>query len=563
MKRSTTLVYLNKCRNKKLIFSQKNLLNILLFLYCQLSPTYAGTINPDIIQDLSPITGYIVKVQAPNNYIIDLDDQDGITTGDLFSVITEKESLTHPVTEKVIGKINEVKAFLQITQIRKGYAFSKLVQMKQKTNIQPGDLVIRYDQIVARFIDYSGNGKHFYTNLLKQLPHFKWDVYTHPKNKKHLNKLASLPELYLINEAKGLEIRDGCHQLIHYYPHKEIYISAVLPFDQYDNIPDRMYAAIETIGKVDGLILAADFLVNQNQLFMASATKKQIEIFQIAANHMASVATKQIPIQYKPIYINWWRPTSISKPHLTITYWHDQDIESKVFTFDTKTIKTLAYGINFHIAAFDQNHDGNPETLLGQPIDRESFWDNRVYRLAYFNKAIRLVKRFKSPYSFTVCSSAIGDLTGDGYLETIWVSGGVLRVYKGSTFLYKTYIGNTPGQYISYDLDPMSKKTMFRNASIYPKPVIDDLNHDQLPELYTIHSERPLLSQLGFQSQALKTWIKCIQYQNQMFYSHRISRTFNTNIRAFTIYNGHFIALLGLEDQNALNRLTQIVRWAF
>jgi hypothetical protein len=536
---------------------------LLLFFYFQLSPTYAGTINPDIIQDLSPITGYIVKVQSPDIYIIDLDDQDGIITGDLFSVITEKESLTHPVTEKVIGKINAVKAILRITQIRKGYAFSQCLYMNQKSTIHPGDRVIRYDQIIARFIDDSGNGKHIYTSLIKHLPHFKWYTYKHPQNNKKRIHAGSLPELYLLNEDKGLEVRDDCHRLIHYYPHKEIYLSSVLPLDQYHNIPDGSYAAIETIGKVDDLILTADFLINQNQLFMASATKKQIEIFHIAENHLTSVAKKQIPMQCKPLYINWWRPTSISKPHLTITYWHDQDIESRVFTFDTKTIKTLAYGINYHIAAFDQNHDGNPETLLGQPMDRESFWDNRVYRLAYFDRAIRLIKRFRSPYSFTVCSSAIGDLTGDGYLETIWVSGGVLRIYKGRTFLYKTYIGNTPGQYISYDFDPMSKKTLFRNASIYPKPVIDDLNHDKLPELYTIHCERPWLSQLGFQSQALKTWIKCIQYQNQMFYSHRISRTFNTNIQAFTIYNGHFIALLGFEDQDALNCLTKIVQWAF
>jgi hypothetical protein len=78
-----------------------------------------------------------------------------------------------------------------------------------------------------------------------------------------------------------------------------------------------------------------------------------------------------------------------------------------------KQIKTLAYGIHYHIAAFDQNNDGNPETLLGQAMDREAFWDSRVYRLAYFDKALRLTKRFRSPYSFTVCSSTIGDLTDE------------------------------------------------------------------------------------------------------------------------------------------------------
>jgi len=539
----------------------KNLWFQVLFIFLSYQQSPAGTINPDIIKDLSPITGYIVKIQSPNTCIVDLDDQDGITTGDLLSVITEKETLTHPVTEKVIGKINDIKAFIRIKQIRKGYAFSQIIHTNQKTSIQPGDRVIRYDRIIARFFDYSGNGKHIYTALMKQLPHFKWHVYTNTKNNNNLKKQTLQPELHLVNEAKGLEVRDNHNQLIHYYPHKEIYLASVLPLDQYDNMPESINKAIETIGKVEASILAADFIINDNQLFMASATKNQIAVYHIAPNHMTSVATKQIPMNHQPLYINWWRPTSVSIPHLTITYWYDQNIESRVFTFDKQTIKTLAYGINYHIAAFDQNNDGNPETLLGQSMDRESFWDNRVFRLAYFDKALRLTKRFRSPYSFTVCSSTIGDLTGDGYLETIWVSGGVLRIYKGKSFLYKTYVGNTPNQQISYDIDPMDKKTLFRNASIYPKPVIADLNHDKLPELYSIHCERPLLSQLGFQSQALKTWIKCIKFQNQMFFSQRISRIFNTSIQAFTIYNGSMIVLLGFEDRDASNSFTKIVRW--
>jgi len=534
---------------------------ILIFLCYQSFLSYAGSINPDIVQDLSPISGYIVKIQSPNTYIIDLDDQDGITTGDLFSVITDKENLTHPVTDQVIGKLNEVKAFLRVTQVRKGYAFSKTIHTKQKTGIQPGDRVIRYDRINAQFVDYSGNGKHIYTSLIKQLPQFKWHVYTNSQNPKKLKKQTSLPELFLMNDTKGLEVRDDQNRLIHYYPQNEIYISSVLPIGQYDNMPESMYAAIKTIGKVDGLVLTADFIVNENQLLMATASKNQIEIYHVTPHHIKSVAKQQIPMLHLPIHINWWRPNTIAKPHLTITYWYDQDIESKVFIFDKKMLKTLAYGINFHIAAYDQNHDGNPETLLGQPMDRDSFWDNRVYRLAYFEKALRLVKRFRTPYSFTVYGSTIGDLTGDGYLETIWVTGGVLRIYKGKTFLYKTYVGNTPVQKISYDVDPLVKKTLFRSVSIYPKPLIDDLNHDKLPELYSIHCERPLLTQLGFQSQALKTWVKRIQYQDKMFYSQRVSRIFNTNIQAFTIYNGSFYVIMGFEDRDSEKCFTKIIRW--
>jgi hypothetical protein len=536
---------------------------ILILFFYQIPLAHTGTINSEIIKDFSSTTGYVVKRQTPNIFIIDLDDQDGITSGDIFSVITEKESLTHPVSEKVIGKLHDSKAFLQITQIRKGFAFSKIIHTRQNAMIQPGDRVIRYDQINARFIDYVDNGKHIYTGLVKQLPHLKWHVYEISRTNNKPEKLQSLPELYFINDKKGLEVRDDLYRLIHYYPHREIYLSSVLPIGHYDNASENIFAAIETIGKMDELILSADFLVNDNKLLMATATKTQITIYDVAPRKISSIVNKSISIQYQPIYLNWWRPNSTSKPHLTITFWHDQDIESKIFIFEKQQLQLLAYGIHYHITAYDQNHDGNPETLLGQPMDRDNFWDNRVFRLAYFDQALRLVRRFHCPYSFTVSGSTIGDLTGDGYLENIWVTRGVLRIYKGKTFLYKTYIGNTPTQQVSYDVDPTAKKSLFRNASIYPRPVIEDLNHDNLPELYTIHCERPLLNQLGFQSQSLRTWIKCIQYQNKMFYSRRISQIFNSNIQAFTIYNERFYAIMGFEDRDSENSISKIVRWDF
>jgi len=528
---------------------------VLICFWCDISQ--AGRINPGIIQDLSPISGYIVKIQSPETMIIDLDASDGITTGDLFSVIVEKESLTHPVTETVIGRLNDVKAIVRITQIRDGYAFSKLIKYTQKkASIKPGDRVIRYDQMRSQFTDHSGNGKHIYTNLLKQLPHLKWRAYAKKKN-------PEPTDLNLIYDHKGLEIKDTHNRLLHFYPHSEIYVPSVMPMDAYQSFEmSGLYENIRTIGKVKGLVYAADFLLMDNSLFMATATNDHIAIYQITSNKVQLVEKQEIPLEHQPISASWWRPTSISKPHLTITYWHNQDIESKVYVLKNQKLSGLAYGINYHLGGYDTNHDGNPETLLGQPIDREYFWDNQLFRLQYFDNALRLFNRFKSPNSFCTYGSVIGDLTNDGFLENIWVRNGVLRIYAGKSFLYKTYVGNSPGQQITYDIDPTSKRSLFRNISIYPRPVMADLiDNDGLKELYVIHSERPLLSHLGLTSQALKTWIKCIRYQNDMFFSQRVSQIFNTNIQALTVFHGDFIVLLRIEDRDTDQRFTKVIRW--
>ncbi|MBF0453003.1 MAG: hypothetical protein HQK75_20040 [Candidatus Magnetomorum sp.] len=546
---------------------------LFILLICPLSFSFARTINPLIIQDLSSITGYIVKAQSLDTYIIDLDAQDGIMTGDLFSVITEKESLTHPITENIIGKLDDVKAILRVTQIKKGYTFSTVVKMITAGVIHPGDTVKRYNQIQTKFIDQTGNGKQLYTLLLKQLPHFAWQPYLKiiPTDNS-IPKKNNITQLNLFFHQKGLEIKDSDNRLIHYYPHTELYIrqspmegsSNLIYSDPSFEMSDafQSYPSFQALGDIDEFVQTADFIVNEDQLFMAAADHKRISIFHIANHYITKVAETPVPMQHHPVYLNWWRPNTISKPHLTVTFWNNQDIESKIYVFHEKSLSTLAYGINYHLASYDTNYDGNPETLLGQSMDRETFWNNRTYRLLYFNRALRLSRRFRTPGSFTVYGSILGDMTGDGYLETIWVRNGILRIYQGKSFLYKTYVGDFPTQRVSYDIDPVAKKTLFRDVSIYPKPVFYDLNNDHHPELFVIHSERPFLSQIGFSSQAVRTWIKCIRYHNKMFYSQRVSRVFDSNIQAATIYNNDFIILLGITDRDADNQNhTSVIRW--
>jgi len=533
--------------------------------------SFAITINPTIINDLSSVSGYIVKKQSQNVFIIDLDATDGIMTGDLFSVITEKESLTHPITEHVIGKLDQVKAILRVTQVKKGYAYTSVVKVIEKNSvILPGDNVKRYNQMKTQFIDQTGNGKHIFTVLMKNLSHCSWKPYARvPESDKNLQNRVMLSDLNIFFHKKGIEIKDMKGNLIHFYPTQNLYLpksepltQSLIPYPSFEMAgTSRISPSLKTLGKIDGLIQSADFIIDNDQLVMAVADHKRIAIFHIG-NHMTKVCELESPIQYQPLYLNWWRPDTVSPPHLTVTFWNNQDIESKIFVFKNKSLKTLAYGINYHLSSYDKNLDGNPETLLGQSMDRETFWNRRTYQLVYFDRALRLSRRLRLPASFTVYGSIMGDMTGEGYLETVWIRNGILRIYQGKSFLYKTYVGDFPNQRITYDIDPVAKKTLFRDVSIYPKPVFYDMNKDQQPELFVIHSERPFLNRLGFSGQAVRTWIKCIRYHNKMFYSQRVSNVFDSNIQAIKLFKDKFIILMSIADHETdLQSYTKVVTW--
>ena len=85
----------------------------------------AAVIN-EVVGDFTPISGYVI-MEAEGEYLIDLDASKGIAAGDLFSVIKPGEKITHPVTGKVLGTLEEGKGILKVTRLQSGYSFARLL----------------------------------------------------------------------------------------------------------------------------------------------------------------------------------------------------------------------------------------------------------------------------------------------------------------------------------------------------------------------------------------------------------------------------------------------------
>jgi hypothetical protein len=184
-------------------------------LFSSLNTTAA--INDSLTRNLAPITGYVV-LPAGNEFIIDLDASQGISVGDVFSVITEGESISHPVTKKVIGKLDLVKGYLQVTIVKQGYSLCKVVG--PGTGIKRGDEIRRYHQVKAEFWDYTGSGEPIYQDLLKGLPQLQWNNYaSSQKNRPGIPVLpvSNIPSLYFILNKSGLEVRAPDFTVVHSY----------------------------------------------------------------------------------------------------------------------------------------------------------------------------------------------------------------------------------------------------------------------------------------------------------------------------------------------------------
>ncbi len=67
-----------------------------------------------------------VVMPVNDEYIVDLDDRNNLNIGDILTVVAPGKRILHPETGKVIGSIDNVLGFLQVTRIYSGYSLSRL-----------------------------------------------------------------------------------------------------------------------------------------------------------------------------------------------------------------------------------------------------------------------------------------------------------------------------------------------------------------------------------------------------------------------------------------------------
>jgi hypothetical protein len=193
---------------------------ILLFLFC--FPFTALAEIPDQLRnDFEPISGTIIMPMG-KEYLVDLDASVNLQTGDILTLIMVGEKVIHPVTKETLGTIDLAKGYLQVTQIKSGYSYAKLLT----AGIEPkkGDRVKRFEQTPTRF-ESSQPFDKLAEELKIALPHLKWlsDI---DKTKPELIFHAVDNNLKVINSA-GAELKT--------YPFHNGQLSAPLTGSTYMN----------------------------------------------------------------------------------------------------------------------------------------------------------------------------------------------------------------------------------------------------------------------------------------------------------------------------------------
>jgi hypothetical protein len=171
-----------------------------------------------ILKDFKPVRGHVVSA-VDGEFLIDLDAYQGISVGDLFSVIQPGKPIVDPASGKVLGTLDEVKGLLQVTRVRNGYSYAR--PLGAAKGITAGASIRRFSDMKAAFWDYSGHGEALFSELRQALPQLNWESYAaaqqaKPATPRRPAKAAGAEVIFVLT-PRALDARDGAYNLLHAY----------------------------------------------------------------------------------------------------------------------------------------------------------------------------------------------------------------------------------------------------------------------------------------------------------------------------------------------------------
>jgi len=197
-----------------MLFSLRRLfIAVVLLAATTMLPLTASALYDELVRDFKPVSG-IVIMPIKNEFLIDLDASRGITVGDVFAVVQPGEPIIHPETKQVIGSLDEVKGFLQVTRVKSGYSYAH--PLGNSSQIVARDAIRRYENLPAIFLDQTGKGEETYAKVKQAIPALEWQGYI--AGTELPSPATESTTLTFVLKPGVLEVRDPGFNVLRTYP---------------------------------------------------------------------------------------------------------------------------------------------------------------------------------------------------------------------------------------------------------------------------------------------------------------------------------------------------------
>ncbi len=521
-------------------------------LWLAISPRVAAAGGIETVrEDLRPVSGYVV-MQREGEYVVDLDARHGLRVGDLLSVVTKGPEVIHPVTKEVLGRLDEAKAVLQVTQMKSGFSLARPVSGKEK--IADGDIVRRFAHLTATVQGPAGSTAR-YEELRDALPELEWQGLFSAEGESSGGRKADLVFTLKKNELR-MSDREGHPLRTWAYPtapepvqqqpapvaarqpaRPETALATPAPVPQAvgkDRSPVHWttggadFGPFITLGDLPDRVLMSAFTRGADRLLLATVDGERVRVFSAAGGRLVAVTSIRGDTVVSPLAVAWWRPEKTGPLYLVVTAGEELSRDSgtrvetqlsgAVYEFAGDILRPVVTGLRYFLGTFDRDGDGQSETLLGQEFHPRDEY-GRTFVLRVENGKVRTGKpEFALPREFTVLGGAMGDLTGDGKPETAYVRNGILWIYSGTERIYESSKGMGGSiATMTYDKNPDVLNSMFSVLSLEVPPYRQDIDGDGVPELLVVASDTGFLKVPGIGPGIKKSWVAVVKFQGGSF----------------------------------------------
>lgn len=538
---------------------------------------FAG-VAEKVEKDFAPVSGVVVMATGDDEYIVDLDSSSGVAVGDLLAVVEEGEQVVHPVTKKVLGTLDKTMAVLQVTQVKSGYSYAKVLEAEDSATIDAGTKLERFSNLSAVFRDETDSSEAMYADLRRALPQLEWQD----------SMSATIADLFFTVTPNGLEVRDSEGTLIRSYapeksaaaaskgiPTNRITAPAVKGVTgaagsgagsasadvavqqvkgkgavQYEassgetassagsDIFNMDFPRFNKVGQFKKKTVMADFEKVDGNLLLATTDGGSIEVFAVG-ERLKSVATGDSTTMGQILSLSWYQPAA-GEVYLAVTVWSDERMNTDLLKLTGNTLEPVINGYTRMVAGFDLDGDMRSELLLGQEFEREYFYGRRVHELTLRGDAFESsAPPVELPRSFQIYGALLADITGDGKIEAAYVRKRRLYIFQGTEQIYKSSseIGGSVAT-VTYDVDPDAQNPMINNASIEVAPVAADLDGDGTREIVAPAADGNIMRSVGVASAIDSSWLAVFKYRNGMVMKGSLGDKLERPLQGISVANG-------------------------
>jgi hypothetical protein len=275
------------------------------------------------------------------------------------------------------------------------------------------------------------------------------------------------------------------------------------------------------------------FTRDQDRYLLATVDDKYVRVFAVAGGLQQLAVTEMRGETVSPLAVAWWRPEKTGALYLVVTAGEkiyrssgmtvETQLSGAIYEFAGNSLRLVATDLRYFLGTFDRDGDGLPESLLGQEFNLDNEF-GKTFVLQMEKGKVRASKPdLTLPMEFALPGSIVGDLTGDGKLETAFVRNGVLWIYAGKRRIYKSSkeMGGSIST-LTYDMNPGAQNTMFAVLSLEVPPFRHDIDGDGVAELLVVGAETSALKVPSIGPGIKKSWVAVVKFRGGKFQKGRL-----------------------------------------